>query len=198
MKMNVGKKTMILIAVLALVAAVPLAYMTMPSGATGGQDDLDDYKQIFTDHPVTILGRSGLTEVITDSLEHSTSKITITDNLTDIGSTQNDTILIIDGAWVDLVSLREVADAIRPLVLNGTPTIVLGKTADFLRAAVDDVILLGRDGAAVNGERVFAQYNCIRYDPETNLLNRYSYVAPHPEGLGDAVTLTYNWAVNTG
>jgi hypothetical protein len=195
--MTMVKRTIALIIALVLVAAVPIAYVAMSSGAAGDQDDLDRHRPVFTDDPVTILGRSELTDIITDRLERSTSRITITDNLTFVASTQNDTILIIDGAWVDRVSLREVAEAIRPLILNGTPTIVLGKTVDLLRAAVDDVAM-GSSEAALDGETMIAQYNCIRYDSETKLSEEYSYTASHPDGLEEAVTLTYNWAVGTG
>lgn len=125
-----------------VVIVVSLSFAA-PSQLGRMQSDCESLDDLVTyiGKPVCLLGKSHNTEFIIDRLWLSTHMITITENLSDLSSLSPGVLLMIDGEWAYRNSLRDLADAIRPLILQVTPVVLLNMTSDLLSLAVENTSL---------------------------------------------------------
>lgn len=194
--MKTTKQIFAAIVILIIISGISISVLSNTIETDEEQGVLNNYGSIkFTDRSVVILGTSQYSDIIEDELIKCTSKIMFIYETYALTNISNDTILMIDGAWLFTVSLRNVADGIRPLILNGTPVIVLGETANILRFAVDDIINGGGSYNTDEGGRIYySHFNGIIYDPDSHHVERREITDSYPTGLINAVSALYKWA----
>lgn len=142
---DVGRKHILaagvsIAAVVVIIVSFSFAASSQLGRMQSDYESLDDFVTCVG-KPVCFLGKSHNTGFIVDRLWLSTHKITITENLSDLSSLSPDVLLMIDGEWAARNSLRDLADAIRPLILQRTPVVLLNMTSDLLGLAVENTSL---------------------------------------------------------
>jgi hypothetical protein len=173
-----------------LILAITTIVLTQISAGRTSNEANDDETIIFSNSPVFVLGLSDNTNYIVNRLEFSTSDITVSDNITSLSSLKPDTIVIIDGVWLGTNSMRCVGDALRPIIIQGNPVIVLNETSDIIRFAIDD--LMGWSTSITNG---FEDTLCaIHHNPSTNGTNSCTMAVSSDKEFEVAITTLYNWA----
>ena len=191
-----------IIAVVVIAAIASGAYILTQDDppVNNGEDDLDYTEPVFTDHPVVLLGTSDWTDTIVDTLNKSTSKISITENTDDLKNIEIGSLLFIDGYWLrsNGTSIQKVVNSLTDVFLKNIPIAMVGQTPYLLYAAIDEQIKGGKVTGylKVNDEYRYSNGVAMQFDAAQSIIDVYevSY-KDNASGVGQRTTMLYNWSV---
>ncbi len=151
----------------------------------------------FIGKPVFVLGESNNTCFIVERLRESTNEVTVLEDTSNLSAVGPRDILMIDGAWASGRALVDLASHVRPLILQGTPVILLNTTPDLLNIA------LGNDSLEFsccyegesNGEWVQTMFSGLIYFP---IENRTAVISlghmDSTASFANLITSLYEWS----
>jgi hypothetical protein len=89
-----------------------------------------------TNRAVVLLCNSGDADSLLREVREATDYITVSDNMTALSTVHYDEfILMIEGSWIDTIQKSDLVNAIKPLIFNGTPVMVINGTSEVLDQA---------------------------------------------------------------
>lgn len=147
--------------------------------------------EYVSDRPVYVIGISPLSGIISESLSKRTEKIYFMESPSlPIDHTNANTMVMIDGLWLKNASQREAALAIRSVILNGSPVVVIAGPNSVL---IDAIGSLGISFGQFSG--VCGVYG-IRYYPSIGVSDTIGIggSVEDIESLGGPIALAYDWA----
>lgn len=124
----------VIVAAIAVVLMLTFALLVVPGPAPAAET----IKK--TDRPVYLLGTSDSTGTILDQLRDGTSNIIQISNISQLPTNASDSILLIDRQWpLDQpnATYLKTAAAIAPLILNGTPVVIINGEDFVLQLALE-------------------------------------------------------------
>lgn len=151
----------------------------------------------FIGKPVILLGESNNTGFIFERLWESTNDITVLDNASSLSAVGSRDILMIDGEWASTRPLEDLAISIRPLILQGTPVVLLNMTPDLLTIALgNDSLGFGcYSKVGSSGEWVQTIFNGLIYVPSED--RTASISLGHRDSaasFANLITALYEWS----
>jgi hypothetical protein len=199
------QKRSIAVATVVVVAVIVIgSLLALPRLVQSNNPPREDIFQInFTDQSVYIFGHSQNTMQIEDRLLLSTSNVTLITNVSEMANLTGRFILFVDGDCFDYpynCSIGAAADAVRQLVLNGTPVVVLDRDVQFLALAMDGTNVSVTDisfttgGTNVGPMNTNSMINGVRYYPDIGATSCWSIDGRRSSQFDESITSSYNWA----
>lgn len=190
---------------IAITTAVLFIVITLVFAAFAQQErGLSNYSEsvgpvTYIGKPVFVLGESQNTGFIVDRLWLGTHNITVVEDISNLSVLNPGDLLMIDGEWAARYSLRDLADAIRPLILQGTPVVLLNMTSDLLNLTVEnDSWQIGYCYYSVGGSQetmVPTMFNGFIYFPSENRTDQIGLAhRDSPESFANLITTLYEWS----
>jgi len=124
---NLGRAVPLLIGLFLFIGAICFSSLmeSSPSDDYVPPRPSDDLDSVYN-RSVYVLGISSLSGIIDESLHTRTEKVFFTEDPSLLINISNETMVMIDGLWLKNVSQYEISMAIRPVILNGSPVVVIG------------------------------------------------------------------------
>ena len=141
---------------------------------------------IFTNNSVCLLGSSQDTKEIIETLHQCTSNLSVIDDAKELSSVGQRTMLFIDGSWLMDQDSKGITEAVAPLILQGTPVVILNGSPDILISITEE-----------NGIGVLFGYPSENFSIHLN--PGHTQAGSLCLGEGDLVTtvvMMYNWCVS--
>lgn len=153
----------------------------------------------FIGDPVLILGESQNTRSIVERLALSTDNITVTESVSGLSAIGPGDILIIDGEWASQDSLISIAETLKPIILQGTPVLLLNMTSDVIKTALQGESLPVTEVVFGSGDpsetAILAMFNGFIYYPSDGRSASFSLgCAISLQSFDEVITKLYEWA----
>lgn len=150
----------------------------------------------FTNQTVYVFGYSQNTELIIDRLHLSTANVTLVTSTSELSNLTGRFVLFIDGmAFLNSYnnSMVETAKAVEPIILNGTPTILLNRSMDFFSFAAPG-INFGYSESSVDGRTIIPLINGVKLVPGSTTASTWP-LNWYNDQFDQSITAAYNWGV---
>jgi hypothetical protein len=149
-----------------------------------------------TDRQVYLLGTSPNTEIILEQLSQGTSKVVQINRLSELPSNASDSMLFIDGQWPigqPNATFSRTAAAIAPLILNGTPVVIIDGDDIVIQLAIEEKNI--SYGSFTSNPPATAPSSGLFYNQSTGCSSVFgcSTSDDHTRSVEYAVIRAYNW-----
>ncbi|HXZ23260.1 MAG TPA: hypothetical protein VEH08_00855 [Methanomassiliicoccales archaeon] len=122
-------------AALLILAVIATGLILTPKPDSLGTYDLNTPdRPTFVGKPAVVLGNSSHTGIIANRLAFSTDALTVIRDLKCLNSTGFVGTLFVDGNWARDVPVDDLADALEPFVMQGTPIAFVNMTQQIIDA----------------------------------------------------------------
>ncbi len=203
---DIVKKSLIYATGVVIVALILVATITMVTNEMNEENNKEfpgdpkyDYIE-YTDKNIYLLGKSQWTDTIIETLKKSTSNITQTLVIKDMENITEDSLLMIDGYWLDRpdVSIQQFVSSVNVALMNEVPVLMIGQTPNLLYAAIDGYTTIGKDSSTSVANNTYSYPNTtgLYLDVEKGVLDTYTSSEPYTKyGIEYKTTVLYNWGV---
>jgi hypothetical protein len=194
-KKSIIVATMIVVAVIVLASVLLLPRLVQSDKSN--VPPVEDSNVVFTNQTVYVFGYSPNTELIMNRLHLSTSNVTLVTNTSVLSNLTGRFVLLIDGECFFNTynySIAETAKAVQPLILNGTPVVLLNRSVDFFYFAAPD-IHFGYSQSSSDGYTIIPLINGIKLVPGSTSASTWSLGGSINNQFGQSITAAYNWGV---
>jgi len=187
---NLGRAIPLLIGLFLFIGAICFSSLmeSSPSDDYVPPRPSDDLDSVYN-RSVYVLGISSLSGIINESLHTRTEKVFFTEDPSLLINISNETMVMIDGLWLKNVPQYEISMAIRPVILNGSPVVVIGESSRVITDAVSGqgISILLPPSSVIYGIRYYQSIDC------SGTLGIGGSIE-NTDSLSSAIALAYDWA----